>query len=154
MAAAEVLDIPQLSSFCSLPPTSINTLLDTPTVELVRNLLENVSAKAREYEETKSANLKLSVELENAVRGGESKARILKNSVDKRLKEAEDLNKRLQAEGRPYMASKSGILLTSARTSKNFLGIRATIFTNIYIFIGREIEWLPSTNRHARIIQS
>ncbi|KAL8827841.1 MAG: hypothetical protein Q9191_002941 [Dirinaria sp. TL-2023a] len=98
MATAEVLDISQLSSFCSLPATSINALLDAPTVETVRNLLHNISVKAREYDETKSANLKLSVELENAVRGGESKARILKNSVDKRLKEAEELRQRLQTE--------------------------------------------------------
>ena len=107
MAAAEVLDVPQLSAFCSLPATSINTLLDSPTVDLVRSLLQNISTKVREHEETKSANLKLSVELENAVRGGESKARILKSSVDKFLKEAADLRQKLQTEGRLYVLNDS-----------------------------------------------
>ena len=93
------LDIPQLSSFCSLPQDSIETLLDAPTAELVRKLLENVSAKAREYNELTSEKFKLGVELENAVRGAESKSRVLKGSVDKGLKEAADLRQKLQAEG-------------------------------------------------------
>jgi len=38
MAAVE-LDVARLSAFCSLPPTSIETLLDAPTVELVRSSL-------------------------------------------------------------------------------------------------------------------
>lgn len=97
MAAA--VDLPSLSTFCSLPPTSINSLLDNPTTDLVRALLENISVKAREYEEAKSANLRLSVELENAVHGGKSKSRILKSSVDKGLKEAADLRQRLKNEG-------------------------------------------------------
>ena len=94
------LDIPQLFSFCSLPQDSIKTLLDAPTAELVRKLLENVSAKAREYNELTSERLKLGVELENAVRGAESKSRALKGSVDKGLKEAADLRQKLQAEGK------------------------------------------------------
>ena len=93
------LDIPQLSSFCSLPQDSIKILLDAPTAELVRKLLENVSAKAREYNELTSEKFKLGVELENAVRGAESKSRVLKGSVDKGLKEAADLRQKLQAEG-------------------------------------------------------
>ena len=93
------LDIPQLSSFCSLPQDSIETLLDAPTAELVRKLLENVSTKARECNELTSEKFKLGVELENAVRGAESKSRVLKGSVDKGLKEAADLRQKLQAEG-------------------------------------------------------
>lgn len=94
------LDVPQLSSFCSLPQDSIKTLLDAPTVELVRGLLENVSAKAREYNELTSEKFRLGVELENAVRGAESKSRVLKSSVDKGLKVAADLRQKLQAEGK------------------------------------------------------
>ena len=94
------LDVPQLSSFCSLPQDSIKTLLDTPTVELVRRLLENISAKAREFNELTSEKFRLGVELENAVRGAESKSRVLKSSVDKGLKEAADLRQKLQAEGK------------------------------------------------------
>jgi len=99
MAAAE-LDIAQLSTYCSLPQQTINTLLDAPTAELVRNLLEKVAAKSREHNELASGKLKLGVELENAVRGGEAKSRVLKGSIDKALKEAADLRQRLQTEGR------------------------------------------------------
>lgn len=93
------LDIPRLSSFCGLPQTSLTSLLDAPTSELVRTLLQNLSHRIREYDELKSDKLKLNVELENAVRGGESKSRVLKNSVDKGLREAAELRQRLQDAG-------------------------------------------------------
>ena len=98
MAVAE-LDVSQLSSFCSLPQQSIDTLLDAPTADIVRTLLENISVKVQEHNELASEKLKLSVELENAVRGGETKSRVLKGSIDKGLKEATDLRQKLQAEG-------------------------------------------------------
>ncbi|KAL8737456.1 MAG: hypothetical protein Q9181_001672 [Wetmoreana brouardii] len=97
MATAEV-DIPRLSSFCGLPQTSLRSLLDTPTADLVRNLLESLSPRIREYDELKAVKLKLNVELENAVRGGESKSRVLKNSVDKGVREAAQLRQKLQEE--------------------------------------------------------
>ena len=99
MAVAQ-LDVAQLSSFCSLPQQSIDTLLDAPTASLVASLLKNISVKADEYNDVVSEKLKLSVELENAVRGSETKSRLLKGSVDKGLKEATDLRQRLQAEGK------------------------------------------------------
>lgn len=99
MAVAQ-LDVAQLSSFCSLPQQSILTLLDAPTAGLVRTLLENISVKAREHNDLASEKLKLGVELENAVRGGETKSRVLKGSIDKGLKEATDLRQKLQVEGR------------------------------------------------------
>ena len=98
MAVAE-LDIPQLASYCSVPETSIYTLLDQPTTELVRSLLEGLSTKAQEYNELKSEKLRVDVELESAVRGGESKNRVLKSSLDKAQKESVDLRQKLQAEG-------------------------------------------------------
>ena len=101
MAAAQ-LDVTQLSSFCSLPQQSIDTLLDAPTASLVASLLKNISLKADEYNDVVSEKLKLSVELENAVRGSETKSRVLKGSVDKGLKEATDLRQKLQTEGRRY----------------------------------------------------
>ena len=99
MAVAQ-LDVAQLSSFCSLPQQSIDTLLDAPTTSLVTSLLKNISVKADEYSDIVSDKLKLSVELENAVRGSETKSRVLKGSVDKGLKEATDLRQKLQAEGK------------------------------------------------------
>ena len=99
MAAVE-LDVPRLSAFCSLPSASIETLLDAPTVELVQTLLSNISERAREFDEVKSEKLKLTVELENAVRGGESKSRVLQSSIDKAFKEATELREKLHAAGR------------------------------------------------------
>ena len=94
------LDLAHLSSFCSLPQQSFLTLLDNPTVELVRGLLQSIELKAQEYDETTSEKLKLGVELENAVRGGETKNRVLKSTIDKGLKDAADLRKKLAEEGR------------------------------------------------------
>ena len=101
MAVAEI-DVALLSSFCTLPQGSITTLLDTPTVELVRSLYQNLTAKARDYNDLASGKLKLEVELENAVRGGESKTSAMKNSVDRGLKEAADLREKIRSEGRHF----------------------------------------------------
>ena len=99
MAAAN-LDYVQLSSFTSLPQSSITTIIDQPTTELVCAFLTSVSTKAREYDYLKSENLKLHVQLENAVRGGETKSRVLKAAVDKGKKEAADLRQQLEAKGK------------------------------------------------------
>ena len=109
MATAQ-LDVPHLSTYLSVPQTTITTLLDAPTAELIYVLLDKVSTKAREHEEISSEKLKLEVELENAVRGGETKAKILKGSVDKGLKEVADLRQKLQAEG--MIASENSTVLS------------------------------------------
>ena len=98
MAIAK-LDIAQLSLFCSLPQESITQLLDAPSSQLVRSLLEGVAVKAHDYHDLVSKKLKLRVELESIVRGGESKNRLLKTSVEKALKEAADLRQTLKEEG-------------------------------------------------------
>ena len=99
MAVAE-LDIPQLASFCSVPETTVNTILDQPTVELIRALLEGVATKVHEHNELKSEKLRVDVELENAVRGGESKLRAVKSSLDRTQKENTDLKQKVHIEGR------------------------------------------------------
>ncbi|KAL8949482.1 MAG: hypothetical protein Q9222_004405 [Ikaeria aurantiellina] len=95
MATAE-LDVPHLSTFCGVSQTSITSLLDAPTSDLIRNLLESLSPRIREYDELKAEKLKANIELENAIRGGEFKSRVLKNSVDKGLKENAELRQKLQ----------------------------------------------------------
>lgn len=99
MAAMEI-DVPQLASFCSLPETSLTTVLDAPTAELVKTLLTNISGKAREFDEAKSQQLKLTVELENAIRGGDAKCRVLKGSLEKVQKEAADVRQSVHDEGK------------------------------------------------------
>lgn len=98
--AATDLDVIRLSSFCSLPQTSITTLLDAPTTELVKSVLTAISSRAREWDELTAQNLKLNVELENAVRGGELKSRAIKASLEKASKKADSLQQALEAESK------------------------------------------------------
>lgn len=97
--AAVAIDLPYLSAFYSIPRATLTTLREAPTVELVNSLLVQIEVKARENDEIKAEKLRIEVELENAVRSGESKARVLKSSVDKSLKEVADLRSKLKAEG-------------------------------------------------------
>lgn len=106
MATME-LDISRLSAFCSLPQSSIIALRDEPTPELIRSLFTNIFNKAFELDEAKSQQLKLNIELENAVRGGASKARVLKSSIEKGQKEVVELKKKLELEGMNYFISQA-----------------------------------------------
>lgn len=99
MATAEV-DVARLSSFCAVPQASLESLLDKPTTDLVRTLLQSLLPRVHEYDGLKADKLKLHVELENAVRGGESKSRALKNSIDKGQKENASLKQKIQEEGK------------------------------------------------------
>lgn len=98
--AATDLDVIRLSSFCSLPQTSITALLDAPTTELVTSVLTAISSRARDFDELKAQNLKLNVELENAVRGGELKSRAIKAALEKASQKADGLQQALEAESK------------------------------------------------------
>ena len=151
--AAEVLDLQHLSAYCSLPREIITTLLDAPTVDLVRTLLQNVAHKAREHEEASSEILRLSVELENAVRGGESKARILKSSIDKGLKDAAELRQKLQSEGLYISARNCACGLTLARTNKSKFKRRIRNPENLHLIIDRGSQQSPGSYFGPRVIQ-
>lgn len=100
--AAATIEIPFLSSHYGVPESALTTLTQAPTVDLVNQLLESITAKAREFDELKSDKLRLDVELENAVRSSESKIKVLKSSVEKGLNEISDLRTRLQESGEYY----------------------------------------------------
>ena len=93
------VDTSRLVKYCSLPAHSLDSLLDSPTKELVHTLLQNISQRAEEHDKAQAQNIRLKVELENAVRGADAKTRVFKASVDKGLKEAARLREQLQAEG-------------------------------------------------------
>ena len=112
MAVAGV-DVPQLASFCSVPETSIHSILDQPTAELVRSLLDGVSARIQEHNELKSEKVRVDVELENAVRGADSKSRALRHSLEKAQLESADVKRKLQIEGKLPSDSMSSRLLIS-----------------------------------------
>ncbi|CAI7629797.1 unnamed protein product [Penicillium discolor] len=93
--AETAIQLPYLSSHYALPESTLTTLRQAPTVELVNQLLESISQKAHEFDELKSDKLRLEVELENSVRSNESKVKVLKASVEKGHAEVADLRKKL-----------------------------------------------------------
>jgi nucleoprotein TPR len=97
--AAAVVDVAYLSSYLSVTVSTLSTLVDEPTRELVNAVLQAVTAKAREHDEVNARKLHLEVELENAVRTGDSRSRGLKTSVEKGLKELAELRGKLKEEG-------------------------------------------------------
>ena len=96
--AAEV-DVHVVSAFSSIPESAISTLLDNPTAELVKSLLQSISIKAKEYDQFKSQKIRLEVELEQSVRTRESKIKVFKNSAEKSLADASKLRVELQQSG-------------------------------------------------------
>ena len=106
--AAVAVDVGYLAASYSVPETTLQTLLDAPTVDLVHTLLTQIEAKARENDEIKAEKLRTDVELENTIRSGEARTRALKASVDKGLKDVEELRKKLNESGKsPRRASVS-----------------------------------------------
>lgn len=98
MAAAAV-DVGYLAASYAVPATTLQSLLDSPTVELVQSLLVQIEAKARDYDELKSEKLRADLELENTVRGNETRHKALKATTEKALKDAEELRTKLSEEG-------------------------------------------------------
>lgn len=98
--AVEV-DVRAVATFSSLAESTISSILENPTVELVRTLLCGISGKAREYDQLRAQKFRLEVELETAVRTSESKVKALKGSVEKGLAETSRLRTELQNSGEP-----------------------------------------------------
>jgi nucleoprotein TPR len=98
MAAAAV-DVGYIAASYEIPEPTLQSLLSGPTVELVQSLLVQIEAKAREHDDLKSDKIKVDVELEAAVQGGDSRARSLKAAADQAQKETEQLQQKLAREG-------------------------------------------------------
>lgn len=96
--AADV-DTGFISTAYSLPESSLHTLLEAPTVDLVKAFLKQTETKAREYQALEAEKLRTEVELETVVRSSEARARQLKDAVDKGLKEIQSLRVKLSREG-------------------------------------------------------
>ncbi|KAK4988905.1 Protein mlp1 [Elasticomyces elasticus] len=77
---------------------SIQTLLDAPTTELVKDFLSSLTTKAKEFDETKAEKLRVEVELENTIRSGESRIKGLRATVNKGLQESQELRRKLSEE--------------------------------------------------------
>lgn len=122
--AAATIELPYLASHYSIAEATLNTLTQAPTVELVNQLLESITKKARDHDELQSDKLRLEVELENAVRSSDSKIKVLKNSVEKAHAEVEETRKKLHESGRLSFGVVLARLLTFARKYLFQPGIR------------------------------
>jgi len=96
--AAEV-DLRLISDSTSLTESSLTTLLDAPTSDLVKSFLQAIQGKLKECELLKSQKIKAEVELETTIRTSESKSKVLQNSRDKALADASKLRVDLQVSG-------------------------------------------------------
>jgi nucleoprotein TPR len=98
MATATV-DVDYLSGYLSLPRDTLATALDAPTAELVRSVLDAVTAKAREHDVLVADKYRADIELENAVRSSETRIEGLRASVEKAQKTVEEVRIKLKEEG-------------------------------------------------------
>jgi nucleoprotein TPR len=94
------LDSGYMSAYLDIPRSTFDALLDAPTAELVRGLLEAVAVKARQTEELQAEKLRLEVEYENAVRSAETRCQGLKATVEKALQDVNELREKLSSEGK------------------------------------------------------
>lgn len=98
--AAVVIDPDYLSGYLSIPQQTLSTVIDTPTAELVRAVLEAITAKAREHDELIADKLRVDIELENAVRSSETRIEGLRSQVEKTQRTVEEIRTKLKEEGK------------------------------------------------------
>jgi nucleoprotein TPR len=154
MAAATV-DAGYLAASYAVPETTLQSLLSQPTVELVQSLLTQIEAKARAYDDLQSEKVRIDVELEAAVQGGEQRARTLKATAEKAQKEAEELKKKLVQEGRDDIDTISPMCADTttenarqaAETALHNLQASATSSTSETQALESRIKTLESHNR-------
>ncbi|ESZ95151.1 hypothetical protein SBOR_4451 [Sclerotinia borealis F-4128] len=121
--ASAVLDVDYLSAYLSVPQQTLSTVVDNPTAELVRSVLEAVTAKAREHDELAADKLRVDIELENAVRSSETRIEGLRSSVEKAQKTVEELRTKLNEEenSRSSLESELQTLKSTSSTSTSEL---------------------------------
>ncbi|KAF9885206.1 hypothetical protein FE257_000657 [Aspergillus nanangensis] len=93
--ASATIELPYLSAHYAIAESTLSTLTQAPTVELVNQLLESITKKAHEVDGLKADKLRVDVELESAVRSSDSKIKVLKSSVEKGHTEVEETRKTL-----------------------------------------------------------
>lgn len=99
MAAAAV-DTRFIATSYDISHDKVETLVSSPTTELVKDLFERLVAKAKEHEKTKASKLRTEIELESALRSNETKMRSIRANLDRVLKESEELRKKVNEQGK------------------------------------------------------
>jgi nucleoprotein TPR len=98
--AVAVPDIEYLSAYLSIPQPTLFSLIDTPTTELIRSVLQAITAKAHEHDEILSEKLRVDIELENAVRSSETRIQGLRSTIEKSQNTVEEVRTKLKEEGK------------------------------------------------------
>lgn len=98
--ATAVVDVEYLSAYLSVPEQTLTTIVNEPTADLVRSVLEAITTKAREHDELAADKLRVDIELENAVRSSETRIEGLKATIEKSQKTVEEVRTKLREEGK------------------------------------------------------
>jgi len=96
---ATVLDVDYLSAYLSVPQQTLTSIVDAPTAQLVRSVLDAVILKAKEHDELVADKLRVDIELENAVRSSETRTEGLRLSLEKSQRTVEEIRVKLKEEG-------------------------------------------------------
>ncbi|KAJ5391202.1 hypothetical protein N7509_006692 [Penicillium cosmopolitanum] len=117
--ADTIVELPYLSSHYSIPETTLTSLTQAPTVDLVNELLQSITKKANEHDEVGASKIRLEVELENLSRNRDSKIKVLKEAVEKGHAELEALRKSLHESENTRSALESEISTLKSSSTSN-----------------------------------
>ena len=96
---ATVMDVDYLSAYLNVPQPTLTTIVDAPTTELVRLVLEAVKAKAHDHDALVADKLHVDTELDNAYRSSETRVDGLRSTIEKSQNTVEELRVKLKEEG-------------------------------------------------------
>lgn len=105
-AQAGAVDTALIAQAFSIDEPQLDSLLDAPTQDLIKDFLSTLTARAKDFDNLKADKLRSDVELENTVRAGESKVKALKATLNKNAQEIQDLRKSLDDQ-RVYLGFRS-----------------------------------------------
>lgn len=93
------MDVGYIAGHLGLDQPVITSLTTEPTLDLITQLLQAVANKAHEFDTLYAAKLQSDIELENAVRGSESRSQASREITEKALKDLEEARQKLKEEG-------------------------------------------------------
>jgi len=94
-AQAGAVDTALIAQAFSIDEPQLDSLLDAPTQDLIKDFLSALTERAKDFDNLKADKLRSDLELENTLRAGESKVKALKATLNKNSQEIQDLRKSL-----------------------------------------------------------
>ncbi|KAJ8612741.1 hypothetical protein MRB53_037317 [Persea americana] len=121
-----VLDISYLATYTSVPQESIESLQNDAQREAWTTFLSAVIAQAQDHDRLRADRLRLDVELENAVRGGEARERLWRSKEEQLQSELASVRQQLSQEVVQTLQEKVSRLERSNRETLALLDARNT----------------------------